>query len=62
MNRYLECGNLIVRTDSYDKLNELSKPKVEKRNLPKIETWKHKIVGNDNNDKNLKIENFPQLR
>tara|TARA_B100001248_G_scaffold231750_1_gene192330 strand:+ start:48 stop:173 length:126 start_codon:yes stop_codon:yes gene_type:complete len=31
MNRYLESGNLIVRTDSYDKLNELSKPKVEKK-------------------------------
>ena len=31
MNRYLECGNLIVKNDSYDKLNELSKPRVEKR-------------------------------
>ena len=24
MNRYLECGNLIVRTDSFDKCKELT--------------------------------------
>jgi len=30
MNRYLESGNLIVRTDSFDKLNELSEPLIKK--------------------------------
>ena len=31
MNRYLECGNLIVRTDSFDKLKELSEPLIKKK-------------------------------
>ena len=62
MNRYLESGNLIVRTDSYDKLNELSEPLIKKKEQTKVSSWKYKIVGNDNNDKNLEKINFPQLR
>ena len=66
MNRYLESGNLIVRTDSFDKLNELSGTLIKKskkeKNIPKIQTWKKAIVGNDNNTKNLEKNNFPQLR
>ena len=61
MNRYLECGNLIVRTDSFDKLKELSEPLIKKKEN-KITSWKHKIVGNDNNIQNLKINNFPKLK
>jgi hypothetical protein len=60
MNRYLESGNLIVRTDSFDKLKELSEPLI-KKDLPKVSTWKHKIVGN-NDTKNLEKNNFPQLK
>ena len=47
MNRYLESGNLIVRTDSYDKLNELSEPfiKVEKEKEIKVSTWKKRSRG-----------------
>ena len=30
MNRYLEYGNLIVRTDSFDKLKELSEQLLKK--------------------------------
>ena len=62
MNRYLESGNLIVRTDSFDKLNDLSKMLSKEKNIPKIQTWKKAIVGNDNNTKNLEKNNFPQLR
>lgn len=64
MNRYLESGNLIVRTDSFDKLKELSEPllKVEKDVEIKVSTWKKAITGNDNNTKNLEKHNFPQLR
>jgi len=62
MNRYLETGNLIVRTDSFDKLNELSKMPSKEKNIPKIQTWKKAIVGNDNNTKNLEKNNFPQLK
>ena len=62
MNRYLESGNLIVRTDSFDKLKELSKPLVEKKDSSKVSNWKKAIVGNDNNTKNLEKINFPQLR
>ena len=57
MNRYLECGNLIVRTDSFDKLKELSEPLIKKKeNKIKITSWKHKIIGYDNilNLKNTK--------
>ena len=63
MNRYLESGNLIVRTDSYDKLNELSELliKVEKDVEIKVSTWKKVIAGNVNNTKNLEKHNFPQL-
>ena len=61
MNRYLECGNLIVRTDSFDKLKELSEPLIKKKGK-KITSWKHKIVGYDNNIQNLKINNFPKLK
>ena len=64
MNRYLESGNLIVRTDSFDKLKELSEPllKVEKDVEIKVSTWKKAITGNDNNTKNLEKHNFPQLK
>ena len=63
MNRYLGSGNLIVRTDSFDKLKELSGPLMKKREKEtKLSTWKKAIVGNDNNDKNLTINNYPQLR
>ena len=66
MDRYLESGNLIVRTDSFDKLKELSEPllkKKEQRNEKnKVSTWKKAITGNDNNTKNLEKHNFPQLR
>ena len=64
MNRYLECGNLIVRTDSFDKLKELSEPLIKKKEKDeeiKVSTWKKAIVGNDNNTKNLDKNNFPQL-
>ena len=60
MNRYFESGNLIVRTDSFDKCKELSEPLI-KKDLPKVSTWKHKIVGN-NDTKNLEKNNFPQLK
>jgi len=59
MNRYFESGNLIVRTDSFDKLKELSEPLI--KNKEKVSTWKHKIVGN-NDKKNLDKINFPQLK
>ena len=65
MNRYLECGNLIVRTDSFDKLKELSEPLIKKKEKDeeiKVSTWKKAIVGNDNNTKNLEKHNFPQLK
>lgn len=63
MNRYLESGNLIVRTDSFDKLKELSEPLIKKKEKEtKVSTWKKAIVGNDNNTKNLEKHNFPQLR
>ena len=52
MNRYLENGNLIVRTDSFDKLNELSEPLLKKRkNKTKLQTWKKVITGNENHTK-----------
>lgn len=60
MNRYLESGNLIVRTDSFDKCKELSEPLIKKKE--KVSTWKKVIVGNDNNSKNLEKNNFPQLK
>ena len=66
MNRYLESGNLIVRTDSFDKCKELSEPLIKKKEQTKgktkVSTWKKVIVGNDNNTKNLEKINFPQLR
>tara|TARA_B100000902_G_C27198219_1_gene857597 strand:- start:779 stop:976 length:198 start_codon:yes stop_codon:yes gene_type:complete len=65
MNRYLESGNLIVRTDSFDMeelSGELSEPLMKKKDIPKVSTWKKVIIGNDNNDKNLTINNFPQLK
>ena len=57
MNRYLESGNLIVRTDSYDKLSE---PLIKKKE--KVSTWKKIITGNNNDSKNLEKNNFPQLK
>ena len=35
MNRYFESGNLIVRTDSFDKLKELSEPLIKKKDKRK---------------------------
>ena len=35
MNRYLESGNLIVRTDSFDKLKVLSGPLIKKKEKAK---------------------------
>jgi len=61
MNRCYESGNLIVRTDSFDKLKELSEPLIKKKEK-KLSTWKKVIVGNDNNTKNLEKNNFPQLK
>lgn len=48
MNKYFESGNLIVRTDSFDKLKELSEPLIKKKEKEKgkLSTWKHKIVCN----------------
>ena len=60
MNRYYESGNLIVRTDSFDKCKELSEPLIKKER--KVSNWKKVIVGNDNNSKNLEKNNFPQLK
>jgi len=60
MNRYFESGNLIVRTDSFDKLKELSEPLIKKKE--KVSNWKKVIVGNDDNSKNLEKNNFPQLK
>jgi hypothetical protein len=65
MNRYLETGNLIVRTDSFDKLNELSEPLNKKKardEQTKVLTWKKAITGNNNDTKNLEKHNFPQLK
>lgn len=63
MNRCYESGNLIVRTDSFDKLKELSEPLIKKKEKEtKVSTWKKAITGNDNNTKNLEKINFPQLR
>jgi len=63
MKRYLESGNLIVRTDSFDKCKELSEPLIKKKEKEtKVSTWKKVIVGNDNNTKNLEKYNFPQLK
>jgi len=59
MNRYFESGNLIVRTDSFDKCKELSEPLIKKKE--KVSTWKKVIVGNDDT-KNLEKNNFPQLK
>ena len=64
MNRYLESGNLIVRTDSFDKLKELSEPLIKKdeKGKEKVSTWKKTIIGNDNNTNNLAKHNFPKLK
>lgn len=63
MNRYFESGNLIVRTDSFDKLNELSEILLKEReNKTKLSTWKKVITGNENHTKNLDKNNFPQLK
>ena len=62
MNRYYESGNLIVRTDSFDKCKELSEPLIKKKEQTKVSTWKKAIVGNDNNSKNLEKNNFPKLK
>ena len=69
MDRYLESGNLIVRTDSFD-MEELSKPPFKKdisekdnKNTPiEIPTWKSLTVGNNNNINNLNKNNFPTLK
>tara|TARA_B110000495_G_C22554687_1_gene335205 strand:- start:228 stop:431 length:204 start_codon:yes stop_codon:yes gene_type:complete len=67
MNRYYESDNLIVRTDSFDTLKELSE--TSQTSQPKnkcIENetnkWKFILNGNNNNNKNLTKDNFPQLK
>lgn len=70
MDKYYQSGNLIVRTDSYDKIGT-SKPPLKIKNTDKDtykdtytkpSTWKNITQGNTNEDKNLKMCNFPKLK
>jgi hypothetical protein len=66
MYQYLQSGNLIVRSDSFDGKNKKLKyiEKVEIKNNYKvptnINTWKN--IVNKNDSKNLSKENFPSLK
>jgi hypothetical protein len=64
MNRYYQSDNLIVRTDSFDILKELSQPLLKEYKLKenKINKWKFILNGNNNNKKNLTKDNFPKLK
>lgn len=64
MNRYYESGNLIVRTDSFDTLKDLSQITQPKNKIIKNNTnqWKFILNGNNNNKKNLTTDNFPKLK
>ena len=66
MDKYYQSGNLIVRTDSYDKIGT-SKPPLkikytDKNTDSKPSTWKNITQGNTNEDKNLTMCNFPKLK
>lgn len=70
MDKYYQSGNLIVRTDSYDNIIS-SKPPLkikytdtdtDKDPHTKPSTWKNITQGNNNEDKNLKMFNFPELK
>jgi hypothetical protein len=66
MDKYYQSGNLIVRTDSYDKIGT-SKPPLKIKYADtdthtKPSTWKNITQGNTNEDKNLKMCNFPKLK
>jgi len=62
MNRYYQSDNLIVRTDSFDILKELSKPLLKEKKKKEINKWKFILNGNNNNKKNLTKDNFPKLK
>lgn len=66
MDKYYQSGNLIVRTDSYDKIIS-SKPPLkikytDKNTDTKQSTWKNITQGNTNEYKNLRMCNFPKLK
>jgi len=66
MDKYYQSGNLIVRTDSYDKIIS-SKPPLKIKytdtdTYTKPSTWKNITQGNTNEDKNLRMCNFPKLK
>jgi hypothetical protein len=62
MNRYYQSDNLIVRTDSFDILKELSQPLLKEKKRKEINKWKFILNGNNNNKKNLTKDNFPKLK
>ena len=65
MNRYYQSDNLIVRTDSFDILKELSQPllkEYKRKENKEINKWKFILNGNNNNKKNLTKDNFPKLK
>ena len=62
MNRYYQSDNLIVRTDSFDILKELSQPLLKEKKKKEINKWKFILNGNNNNKKNLTKDNFPKLK
>jgi hypothetical protein len=62
MNRYYQSDNLIVRTDSFDILKELSQPLLKEKKRKEINKWKFILNGNNNNKKNLTKNNFPKLK
>tara|TARA_B100000900_G_scaffold386034_1_gene376152 strand:+ start:474 stop:647 length:174 start_codon:yes stop_codon:yes gene_type:complete len=54
---YYREGNLIVRSDSYEKLDF----KLNKREI-KNELWKKKVKKDNNDISKLEKNNFPKLR
>ena len=68
MDKYYQSGNLIVRTDSYDKIGTSKPPlkiKYTDKNTDtdtKSSTWKNITRGNTNEYKNLRMCNFPKLK
>jgi hypothetical protein len=68
MDKYYQSGNLIVRTDSYDKIISSKPPlkiKYTDKNTDtdtKPSTWKNITQGNTNEYKNLRMCNFPKLK
>ena len=57
MPSYYREGNLIVRSDSYEKLDS----KLNKREI-KNELWKKKVKKDNNDISKLEKNNFPKLR